>query len=190
MYQKKVYTYEKFYQTKFYHLEIIFFMWIFGLGSDLYNDTIGTGSISRMREHTQFLCNLSKPHLRIELCSYITWRFEPLVGCMSTDVNRHLILRANPISIMIQERKKHHVIKKMVLAPLQFPVHLARFWLASHLLPMVTWGPHSIEQMYFFLKLCIYIYIITMLGALDLIYIFLSLNVLNEHLIIIMGCRK
>ena len=40
----------------------------FGLGYDLYDDPIGTQSISRMSEHNQLLCNWSKPHLRTELC--------------------------------------------------------------------------------------------------------------------------
>ena len=40
------------------------------IGSNLYDDTIGTDSISRMSEHNQPLCNWSKTHLRTELCSF------------------------------------------------------------------------------------------------------------------------
>ena len=53
--EKSIYTFEKFYQTKILWSWDYIFVWIFDLGSDLYNDTTDMKNISRMSEHSRLL---------------------------------------------------------------------------------------------------------------------------------------
>ena len=79
---------------------------------------------------------------------------------LSTYVNRHLSIRENAVSIMIQERKNNLVIYKnktmfflfFVVAPRQIPVHLVRLWIAFKiLLPLVHEVLIQFEQMLVFI---------------------------------------
>ena len=74
-------------------------MWIFGLGSDLYDETIGTNGISRMSEYNQ-LWAIGQNPIRAQ-------------NKLSTDVNRHLIFRAKTNINCDGCRKENHVIIQM-----------------------------------------------------------------------------
>ena len=90
-----------------------YFIWIFGIGSDLYDDTItiSTDNISRMSEHNQLLCNIigqnricAQNYVLIQALSLSPFR----IGASQAVNWREQILNAQgkPISIMSQERKK------------------------------------------------------------------------------------
>ena len=99
------------YYTKISWSRDYFLIWIFYLGPNLSDDTVGIESISRMSEHNPLLCNRPKMHLRTELCSYsqCLMTHRPVLQKLSTDVHKYLILsmlREELISILWQERQK------------------------------------------------------------------------------------
>ena len=117
-----------------------FLIWIFYLGPNLSDDTVGIENISRMSEHNPLLCNRPKMHLRTELCSYSqclipsqTGAAEALNWCEQVFNLQHAQSRAN---ILWQERQKWSndsdtlpppppKKKKMSWFFFQFAVHLA-----------------------------------------------------------------